>query len=167
MRGSMRIAADACHAGQGRSLLRTNDVNDALTLVAHVEIGKAVLFRIGVQRLDLQPRYGIGYAVDTAGGRHIMVGHHEIGGIAPWLPPRQLQALEGLRAGHFMQKVAINVQDRCAIVRFMDDVRLPEFVVESLSHCSTCANRYNQPEGIHDYAISAHVETRPRTRFAL
>jgi len=112
-------------------------VHDALTLVIHVEVSERVILRVLVQRLDLQPRYRIGDATGAIGGRHIVVSDHQIRRCAPGLAVGQLQALESLRAGDFMDQMAVNVENSGAVVCGMHHVGLPEFVVESLGHGGT------------------------------
>ena len=46
----------------------------------------------------------------------------------------QLQTFKGLRAGDFVNQMAVNVEDGRAIFRGMHHMGLPEFVVESLCH---------------------------------
>ena len=135
--GGMRVAAHHRHAGQRRALLRADHMDDALALVAHAEIGRApYCVDVGVQRFDLQARDRVGDAVAAVGGRHVVVGHGQIGGDAPRLAPGQLQALERLRAGHFVHQMAVDIQNSGAVVAGMDHMRIPEFVVERLSHRS-------------------------------
>ena len=112
-------------------------MHDALTLVGHVEVGERVFLCVLVERLDLQPRYRIGDAAGAIGGRHIVVSDHQIRRCAPRLPVGQLQPLESLRAGHFVDQVAVNVENGGAVVGGMHHVGLPEFVVEGLGHGET------------------------------
>jgi hypothetical protein len=46
----------------------------------------------------------------------------------------QLQPFEGLRARHFMQQMTVDIEDRGAVLFRVDDVRVPQLVVESLGH---------------------------------
>ena len=82
----VRITADHSHARQGCTLLRPDHVDNTLALVIHAEIGQTISFGIVVQGFDLQPRDRVSNPVGTIGGRYIMVGNHQVGGIAPWLP---------------------------------------------------------------------------------
>jgi hypothetical protein len=45
----------------------------------------------------------------------------------------QAQALEGLRAGHLVHEVAVDVEQAGAVGFLADDVRFPEFVVKRLA----------------------------------
>jgi hypothetical protein len=49
---------------------------------------------------------------------------------APDLAPGQAQALEGLRAGHLVHQVAVDVEHRRCRLLGVDDVLVPELVVE-------------------------------------
>ena len=63
VRGGVAVAADDGHAGEGKTLLGADDVDDALAAVELVEIFDAEVARVLGQRLDLQPRFRIGDAV--------------------------------------------------------------------------------------------------------
>ena len=133
------ITTDHRHARQRGPLLGADDVHDALTTVGNVEIGHAVAAGILAQGLDLQARHRVGNAVLAAGGGHVVVDHRQIGIEPPRLPVRLLQPLEGLRAGHLVQQVAVDVEQAAAIGLVADDVCIPELVVE-------CAgNRFHFP----------------------
>ena len=132
MGAGMRIAAHHGHARQRRALLRADDMHDTLAHVVHLEFGDAEFIAILVQRIHLETRNRIGNAVLAVGGRHIMVRHREVGGQAPRLAPSQTQALEGLRAGHFMQQMAIDIKQRGAIRLGVHHMGLPQFFVQRL-----------------------------------
>ena len=70
----MGIAADHRHAWQDRTLLWSDDVNNALTLVGHTELGDAELAAVAVQGLDLQPRHRIGNARHSIPRRNVVIG---------------------------------------------------------------------------------------------
>src|SRR5262249_15447521 len=89
---------------------------------------------IQVKRVDLEFRDGIGDALRTVRGRHVVVRYRQVRTDAPYRTLRQLQSLESLRAGHFMQQVAIDVEQRGAVFLDVDGVVIPEFVVERLGH---------------------------------
>ena len=132
VRAGMRIAAHHRHARQGRALLRPDHMHDALAHVVHFEFVHAKLGAIAVQRLHLQARDGIGDALRASGSRHVMVGHREDRRGAPQLAPGQLQPLEGLRAGHFMHQMTVDIDQRGAVGFLPHHVSIPEFVVKSL-----------------------------------
>ena len=57
------------------------------------------------------------------------------------LRPACSQALEGLRAGHLVHQVAVDVEHRGAVVLGVDDVFVPELVVERAG-MSSLAERF-------------------------
>ena len=59
-----------------------------------------------------------------------MIGHgqREIG--AAHLAARHAQRLEGLRAGHLVNKVAIDIHQAGAIIAALDHVGIPDLLVE-------------------------------------
>lgn len=46
------------------------------------------------------------------------------------LPPAGAKAVERLGAGNFMDEVAVNIDDACAIITALDDMRVPNFLIE-------------------------------------
>ena len=70
------------------------------------------------------------------GGRRVVVGGGDHRVDAPGLAAGGAQAFVGLRAGHFMDEVAVDVEQRRAVVLDVHDVAVPELVVERLSHVS-------------------------------
>ncbi len=135
MRGGMRIAADHGHARQGGALLRADHMHDALPRIVHLELEDAEVVAVFVQRLHLQARDLVGNRLQPAlafgaRGRHVVIGRGDIGVDAPRLAPGQAQAFEGLRRGHFVQDVAVDVDQRRAIVTACDLVQFPQLVVQ-------------------------------------
>ncbi|MNM36192.1 hypothetical protein D3C81_469000 [compost metagenome] len=130
----MGVAADHGHARQGGALLRADDVDDALANVVHLEFDNAVFIAVVIEGLDLQARNLVNDGVDAAlalrRGRYVVVRGRDVGIDAPWLAPGQTQAFEGLRRGHFVDDVTIDVDQRRAIVALLDQMRIPELVVE-------------------------------------
>ena len=107
-------------------------MHDALAKIGHPEFVQTELGAIFVQGLHLQTRDRIGNALRAPGGRHIVIGHRQDGCTAPNLAAGQFQALEGLRAGHFMHQMAVDIDQRGAVGFLPHHVSIPEFVVKSL-----------------------------------
>ena len=139
--GGVRVAADHGHARQGRALLRADHVDDALAHVVHLEFQDAEVLAVLVQGLHLQARDRIGDGHQPAvtlgpGGGHVVVGGGEVGVDPPGLAPGQAQALEGLRRGDLVEDVAVDVDQRGAVVATGHLVHLPQLVVQGLAgHC--------------------------------
>ena len=134
VRGGVGIAAHHRHAGQGGTLFRADHVDDALTAIAHLELRDPGAIAIGVKRVDLQLRHRVGYALRAVGGRNVVVTDGQIGRQAPHLASGQIQTLEGLRTGHLVQQMTVDVQDGGAVVFGMNDVFIPKLVVERAPH---------------------------------
>ena len=138
MRGGVRITADHGHARQGGALLRAHHMHDALPCIVHLEFEDAEIGAVFVQGLHLQTRYVITDrrqptgALD-AGGGHVVVGRGDIGRHPPRLAPGQPQAFKRLRRGHFMQDVAVDVEQRRAIITAHHFMHVPQFVVQGLA----------------------------------
>ena len=64
------------------------------------------------------------------GGRHIVIRHSEVRADAPDLAPGDIETFEGLRARHLVHEVTVDVQQRRAVGLGMDDMLVPDLVVE-------------------------------------
>ena len=88
---------------------------------------------VGVERGDLQLADLVADAVvalGPAGGGRVVVGGGDDRADAPDLAPGQAQAFEGLRAGDLVHQVAVDVEHGRAVVLGVDDVFVPQLVVE-------------------------------------
>ena len=135
VRGGVRIAAHDGHPRQGRPLLRSDDVHDALAHVVDAELADAEVPAVGVEGLHLDPRD----LVDDAGdprptlGRdrgHVVIRRREVRVHAPGTPARQPQSLERLRRGDLVQQVPVDVEQAHAVGPVGDVVGVPDLVVE-------------------------------------
>ncbi|MNM61384.1 hypothetical protein D3C81_726840 [compost metagenome] len=148
--GGVRVAADYRHAGQGCALFWADDVDDALTHVIHLEFGNAILVAVFIEGLDLQTRDLIDNGVDTpltlGCGRHVVVRGGDVGIDAPGFAIGQAQAFEGLRRRHFMNDMTIDIDQRRTIVALLDQMRIPELVVERFAgHQTVPHQRLSMP----------------------
>ncbi len=167
----VRISAHNRHARQRRALLRSNDVNDALAMVVHLELHDGVLVAIGVQGVYLELGDGIGDSAAAIGGGHIVIRNRQVGIDTPGFAIRSLESFEGLRRRHLVEQVAVNVEDRGAVVVPAHLVTVPEFVVKRLAghRCSPlsrkeadCNGRWGPP-GIPPWAAGGAFRlTGPR-----
>ena len=62
--------------------------------------------------------------------RGIVIGRGDDRIDAPWLAPGELQPIERLRARHFVDEVAVDVEQRRTVAFAADDVAIPELVVK-------------------------------------
>ncbi len=131
--GGVGVTTDDGHPRQGGPLLRADHMDDALTDIAHLELGDAEVVGILVQSLHLGTGHRIGNPPVAVCGRHIVVGHRHIGIDSPWPPPCQFQPLKGLRRGHLVQQLAVDIEQCAAVLFRADHVRIPELVVKGLS----------------------------------
>jgi hypothetical protein len=136
--GGVRIAADDGHARQRGAVFRADDVHDALALVhEREERRRADLRHVVVQRGDLLFADRVGDAVVAllpAGGGGVVVGRGNNGAHAPDLAPGLAQALKRLGAGDFVHQMAVDVEDGRAVFLGVDDVLVPDLVVQGASH---------------------------------
>ena len=111
-------------------------MHDALPPVVHLELRDAEPIAVLVQRIDLQARNRVGDAQLAVGRRHIVVADRQIARQAPDLAPGQIEPFKGLRAGDFMQQMAVDIEHGRAVLLSMDDMLVPELVVQrSCNHC--------------------------------
>jgi hypothetical protein len=80
---------------------------------------------VGVEGLDLLARDRIQDAALPMRGRRVVVGRGDDGRNAPGLAPGQFQALERLRAGDFVHQVAVDVEQRRAVVLDVHHMAVP------------------------------------------
>ena len=93
-----------------------------------------------VQRGNLSLADGVCDAVVTqlpTSGGCVVVSGGDDGAGAPNLALGHADALESLRAGHFMYQMAVDVQNGCAVFFGVDDVLVPNLVVKRASHAGS------------------------------
>ena len=134
VRAGVAVAADHGHAGQCGPVFRPNHVHDALALVQEGKVGRrAAGLDVVVQRGDLQLADRVGNAVITigpAGGGRVVVGGGHDAAHPPHLAAGQAQPFKGLRAGDFVHQVAVDVERGGAVFFGVDDVFVPQLVVQ-------------------------------------
>ena len=134
VRRGVRVAADDRHARQRRALLGPDHVHDALAPVEEGEVRRrADGADVRVQCRHLLARDRVDDAVVAplpARGRRVVVGRGDDRTHPPRLAPCQPQPFEGLRARHLVHQVAVDVEHRRAIGLGVDDVVVPQLVVQ-------------------------------------
>jgi len=126
------VAADDGGAGQGEALLGADDVDDALARVQQRDVGhpEGRLLAVLFQGLHLQAAGGVLDAGPAVPGGDVVV-HHRQGGLGPaHRAPGQGEPFESLGAGHFVHQVAVDVEQRGAVLPLFHHVAVPEFVVQ-------------------------------------
>ena len=109
-------------------------MNDALALGEKRKVRSGTEFAdVAVQRSYLLFAGGVGDAVIATvpprGGRVVVGGGHDRAH-TPDLAACRPQPLKGLRAGYLMHQVAVDVKDGRSIVFRVDNVLVPELVVQ-------------------------------------
>ena len=128
--GGVAVAADDGGAGQREALLGADHVDDALALVELVEVAHAELGGVLGEGLDLDAAFLLGDAARAVGGGNIVVDHGQgLLGMAH-LAAGHAQALEGLRAGHLMHEMAVDIEQAGAILGLVDEMVVPDLVIE-------------------------------------
>jgi hypothetical protein len=122
------------HAPQRQALLRRDDVHDALANVVHLEFGDAVGLAVRIERLDRQLRNRIGDAVFAIRRRHVVIADRQVGTLSPNPTASLPKTFERLGRGDLVQELAIDVEKRRPVCFHVDYMRVPQLVVEGLSH---------------------------------
>ena len=130
VRRRMAVAADDSRAGQRETLLGADHVNDALPLVELVIVFKAEKFRVFGEVSDLRGAFRVFVRLAAVGGRHIVVDHAQRLFRRAHFPAGEPQSLEGLRARHLMDEVAVDVEQAGAVRLLVDQMVVPDLVVE-------------------------------------
>ena len=110
------VAAHDRHARQRAALLGPDHVDDALVRVAHPVVGDAELVAVGPQHLELLGRDRVGHRpVDVLGGDVVVRGGD--GELGPaHRAAGEAEPVEGLRAGHLVDEVEVDVEQVGAVV---------------------------------------------------
>ena len=129
------VAAHQCRPRQGEALLRSDDVDDALARVEHVEDLDSELPAVRAQCLDLEPRLGVRDAEGAVRGRHVVVGDRKRRVRPSHAAPGQAQPLERLRREDLVQQMAVDVENVDAVVLDIDEMAVPDLFEECLRSC--------------------------------
>ena len=85
VRRGVRVATNHRHSRQRCALLRPDYMHDAAAHIAHFEVGQAVFFGVGVERLHLRTRHRVEDHSEPRRGRRIVVWHRDHAGLTPQL----------------------------------------------------------------------------------
>ena len=132
VRAGVAVAADDRQARERQPQLGPDHVHDPLVTALDVVERHAELAAVRPQGLDLPARQRVA-DVELILGRHVVVDGRErqVGASDP--TPGQPQAVEGLRAGHLVDQVTIDVEERRLLGR-RDDVAVPDLLEQCLGH---------------------------------
>ena len=131
---SVAVAANNSHARKRPALLWANDVHDALTNVGHGVVVDTKFFGVLVERSNLNTAvFGHGRGISTVqSGRNVVIRNSDGLFRSPHFATSHTQTFECLRRGHFVNEVAIDIQKTSAVFGLLDDVCVPDFVIERL-----------------------------------
>ena len=107
----MAVAANDGRAGQGEALLGPDDMHDALAEIMFVVIFDAEFARVFGKLLDLGAAFRVHDRQRAVSGRDVVI-HHGQGLVRRAnLAAARAQPLEGLRAGDFVNEVAVDIKE--------------------------------------------------------
>ena len=134
--GGVGVAADYGGAGQCDAELRPHHVDYALVFVVQIVETDPEFLAVGCQGFHLDASHLAGGG-DVLGGGGDVVIHGGPGQIrAAQRALHGAQAVERLRAGHFMHQMAVDVDEGGFPFHFPDHVGVEHFLIEGLGHCS-------------------------------
>jgi hypothetical protein len=84
------------------------------------------------QRVELRSSQCVGDRQQPAGGRHVVIDRGERAIGPPYPPPGRVQPAEGLRRGHFVHQMEVDVEQRLTIVELAHDMCIPQTIQERL-----------------------------------
>ena len=144
--GGVAVAADDGHAGLGQSQFRADDMDDAaLGTIQPVE-RNAELGRVLSPSGESGPRRWIrnrqGWVMRGRGMVHRGEGFSGPADFQSALA----QTGEGLRRGHLVDEVQVNIEDGRGVGLLGNNVRIPDFFEEGFWHNAVFSNRREHPE---------------------
>jgi len=127
----MAVPAHDCGSRQRKTLLRPDDVDDALPFIELVEIFEPKQLGVLRQISDLRRTFRVGVWLGAVGGGDIMVDHQKrlVGGMD--LAAGQSQPLECLRTRDLVNEMPVDIDQAGAIRLLVDQVVFPDLVVKS------------------------------------
>jgi hypothetical protein len=138
VRRGVAVPADDRHARLGQPELWTDDVHDALLGIAHRVDGDPELLAVASQCLDLGAAHRVRDRPRGCGDVVVLGREREVG--AAHGSPRQAESVEGLRAGHLMEEVEVDVEEVGLPLPPAYDVGLPHLLGQRSGH----------PQHLHD-----------------
>jgi len=124
------VAAHDRGAGQYKTLLRPDDVADALAGVEFVIIFEAEQFCILGEIGDLRRAFGIEIWLAAIRGRHVVVDDQKRFSRSFDRQAGSAQRGEGLRAVHFIHEMAVDIEQARAVRLLVHDMVVPDPVME-------------------------------------
>ena len=131
----VRVAAHDRDAGHGQAELRTDHVHDPLLLVAQRVQADAELLAVAPQGLDLGAAGRVGDRPVDGERRGVVVLGRDGEVETPDRTSGLAQPVEGLRAGHLVHQVEVDVEEvRVAVLALHDHVVVPHLLGERPAH---------------------------------
>ena len=131
VRRGVAVAADDGAARLRDSEFGPDHVHDALVPAVHVEQIDAELLAVFRERLELRGGVRIEHRQRAVFRRNRVVHHRECQFRPAHLAPRRLQPGKRLRRSGFVDQMPVDVNQRRLAGLLVDDVRFPDFFVQS------------------------------------
>ncbi len=128
--GGVAVAADDGGAGQRETLLGADDMHDALTAVVLIVIGDTEFLGVLGHHPHLLDAFRIRIGLGAVGGRNVVIDHGQRFLRRVNLAPCRAQTFEGLRRGHLVHEMAVDIEQAGAVIGFVDQMIVPDLVVQ-------------------------------------
>ncbi len=144
VRGGVTVPANDGGAGQRKTLLGADDMDDTLFGRGGVDIvdpeGRRIAFKGGELRCTLRifDRQARTVCSNPLRGRQIVIRDRKRKVGAPYGSTSQPQGFECLRAGHFVDEVTIDIDQASPVIEPIDDMLIPNLFVKSARFAGHC-----------------------------
>src|SRR6266568_5592604 len=132
----VRVTTDNRHSRESNTLFRPDDMHNPLASISHIIKREAEVPCILLHRREAQGTlliYDVQYA--SSGHCRYIVVEDSDGGIGPMdRATGSTQTGKGLRRGHFMHQVAIDIENGGLSEYFTYNVSIPDFLKQSFWH---------------------------------
>ena len=127
VRGGVAVAADDRHARLRDPQFGADHVHDPLIGIPQVKQPHTKLTAVVAERVDLLAGDNVGDRQPPVGGGDIVIGGGECRLRTADPATSQSEALKGLGAGHFMDQMAVDVDQRLFALRCAHQMGIPDF----------------------------------------
>ena len=124
----MAIAANDCRAGQGEALFGSDDVDDTLAHIVHVEQLDAERLAVTGQCVYLEPRFRIIDAAATVGCRYVVIGDRQRGVGPAHGAAVKPQPFKRLWTGDLVHQVPVDIDQTDTVLLLVDEMGVPDLV---------------------------------------
>ena len=131
--GSMGIPAHDGRTREGQSLLRAHHMDNPLARVTQVEQRHSEILTVLPQGFDLLGGNRVLDRLKLVSGRNVVIRNRKSRLRNPYLSSCHPESLKGLRRGHLMDQMAVDVEDTVSIL-LVNQMGIPDFFKKGFCH---------------------------------